>query len=164
MLVFHTLLAGNIGQLAAPGTVVPGDFAGAGAFATVAVGTGVADGADAGVAAGFSVLGPAVGVTPDELVAVTPVRLPAFAASCAPTLAGLAAQPAAQVTAAAATAARNANFLDAKCPVRMLTEESWHGRYPAYPATAKIVTLRAETRRAAVAVLYSATHGGTPFA
>ncbi len=27
MLVFHTLLAGNIGQLAAPGTVVPGDFA-----------------------------------------------------------------------------------------------------------------------------------------
>ena len=106
----------------------------------------------------------AVSVTPDELVAATPVRLPAFAASCATTLAGLAAQPAAQVTAAAATAVRNVNFLDAKCPVRMLTVESWHGRYPAYPATAKFVTVRADTRRAAVAVLYSATHGGTPFA
>jgi hypothetical protein len=170
MLVFHTLLAGNIGQFAAPGTVVAGDFAGAGAFVAVAVGAGVAVGADAGVAAGFSVLGPAVSVIPNELVAVTPVRLPAFAASFAPTLAGLAglaglaAQPAAQVTAATATAVRNVNFLDAKCPVRMLTVESWHGRYPAYPATAKFVTLRADTRRAAVAVLYSATHGGTPFA
>lgn len=81
-----------------------------------------------------------------------------------PAVTGLAAQPAAQVTAAAATAVRNVNFLDAKCPVRMLTVESWHGRYPAYPATAKIVTVRADTRRAAAAVLYSATHGGTPLA
>src|ERR1700733_4176699 len=64
MLVFHTSLAGNIGQLAAPGTVVAGDFAGAGAFVAVAVGAGVAVGAVAGVAVGFALLGPAVSVTP----------------------------------------------------------------------------------------------------
>jgi hypothetical protein len=35
----------------------------------------------------------------------------------------------------------------------MLTVESWHGRYPAFPATAKFVTLRADTRRAVAAFL-----------
>lgn len=81
-----------------------------------------------------------------------------------PAVTGLAAQAVAQATAAAATAVRKVIFLDVKCPVRMLTVESWHGRYPAYPATAKFATVRADTRRAATAVLYSATHGGTPFA
>jgi hypothetical protein len=81
-----------------------------------------------------------------------------------PAATGLAAQPAAQATAAVATAVRTVNFLDAKCPVRMLTVESWHGRQAAYPATAKFVPVRADTRRAAATVLYSATHGGTPLA
>jgi hypothetical protein len=138
MSVFHTLFAGNSGQLAAPGTVVPGDFAGAGGFVTVAVGAGVAGGADAGVALGVSVLGPAVSVPPDELVAATPVRLPGFAASFAPAPAGLAAQPAAQARAAAATAMRNVNFLDGKCPVRRLTVEILARSLPGIPGNREI--------------------------
>jgi hypothetical protein len=150
MLVFHTLFAGNIGQLAAPGTVVAGD-------ASIASGLGAL----------FIVMDIAVPVALVTEGAAATAWVSA-AGRVGPAATGLAAQPAAlavaQARAAAATAARKVNVLDAKCPVRMLTVESWHGRYPAYPATAKFVTVRADTRRAAVAVLYSATHGGTPLA
>ena len=126
-------LAGNIGQLAAPGTVVSrGDFAGAGR------------------ARGFMVLVSAVPVALAAAVrgaaAMSPRECSRFAAGCAvPAAFGLAGSRRAdhgngrrevfgryrRVGAGTGIAS------PPSVPLAELTRESWHGPYPAYLATAK---------------------------
>jgi hypothetical protein len=109
MFVFHTLSAGNIGQLAAPGTLVPVAGAGAGALVTCAAPMLIVTGALCDVACAASGEGDG---------------------RAGPAADGLAAQPATPARTIAATARRRV-VIDAKCPVRMLTVASWHAAQPA---------------------------------
>src|SRR5262245_46659667 len=102
MFVFHTLSAGNIGQPAAPGTLVPAVLAAR--CTRVGFGVGLLAGlvrVDDGVPLGAA----------DPVAPGAPV----------PPAVGAVAQPARKPTAAAASSVRR----NVKCPVRMVTVASW---------------------------------------
>jgi hypothetical protein len=121
MLVFQTLLAGNIGQFGAPGTVV------------LMMGGGEPDGEGDGVVvgAGDDEAGDALWASAASAAPALAWRAPALGRTGLGAAAGdpLVAQPApAAIIAATTAAAPMRRALVTKCPVSEVTVASWHGQ------------------------------------